>query len=817
MKFSTIFIVSVKTGTRTRLFLTLLLFILATQTPSAQVITVKDEETNDPLELVVLASDNSRAFVMTNADGQADITGFKDASVIEIRIMGYKVIRSSYTDLEAKNFIISLPKEGISLDQIVVAASKWSQGSRDVPAKITSLSSREITLQNPQTAADMLGSSGEVFIQKSQQGGGSPMIRGFSTNRLLYVVDGVRMNTAIFRSGNLQNIISLDPFATEHTEILFGPGSVIYGSDAIGGVMSFTTLTPQLTFGDSKLITGKGIARYSSANNEMTGHFDINVGWKKWAIVSSITSSDYDDLRMGRFGPGEYIRPFFVQRQDGIDVVVTNEDPLIQKPSGYSQINFMQKIRFSPNEKWDFNYGFHYSTTTPYSRYDRHISYRDGLPRYGEWNYGPQVWMMNNLNVNHHGNNKIYDQLSLNLAMQYFEESRIDRDLNDDIRHIRIEEVDAFSVNLDFVKSIHKTDRIFYGLEAVLDDVRSAGVDENISDGSIMDGPSRYPQATWSSYAAYLNYLFHVNDKFAVQAGARYNLIDMDAVFDTRFYPFPFTEASIDNGAITGSLGFILSPNEKLTMSANLSTGFRSPNVDDAGKVFDSEPGFVMVPNPDLRPEYAYNAEVGLARVLGKNVKVDLAAFYTILKNALVRRDFTLNGQDSILYNGELSRVQSIQNAAVANVYGVQAGIEVKIPSGFGFSTDLNYQVGEEELDDGSSSPSRHAAPFFGVTKLSYTESNLSLVLYTQFSGGKSFEDLPQEEQAKGEIYAIDEDGNPWSPGWYTLNFKALVHFEKNFTISAGLENIMDKRYRPYSSGIVAPGRNFILSIRLGF
>ncbi|MEO5906677.1 MAG: TonB-dependent receptor, partial [Saprospiraceae bacterium] len=292
---------------------------------------------------------------------------------------------------------------------------------------------------------------------------------------------------------------------------------------------------------------------------------------------------------------------------------------------------------------------------------------------------------------------------------------------------------------------------------------------------------------------------------------------DLDAEFDTRFYPFPYTTSEIKNGALTGSLGVVINPTQKWTLSANVSTGFRAPNVDDAGKVFDSEPGYVIVPNPDLKAEYAYNAEVGLARVIGTRVKVDLTAFYTSLDNAMVRRDYSLNGMDSIVYDGELSIVQAIQNAAVANVYGIQAGLEAKLPSGFGISTDFNYQVGEEELDDGTTSPSRHAAPFFGVTKLSYTEPTLSLVFYARYSGEKSFDDLPQEEQAKTEIYAVDENGNPYSPGWLTLNFKALVHFEKNFTITAGLENITDRRYRPYSSGIVAAGRNFIFSMRFGF
>ena len=85
---------------------------------------------------------------------------------------------------------------------------------------------RDARLRNPQTTADLLGQIGSVFIQKSQMGGGSPMIRGFATNRVLMVADGVRMNNAIYRSGNNQNIISIDPFSLEDAEVIFGPGSI---------------------------------------------------------------------------------------------------------------------------------------------------------------------------------------------------------------------------------------------------------------------------------------------------------------------------------------------------------------------------------------------------------------------------------------------------------------------------------------------------------------------------------------------------------------------------------------------------------------
>jgi hemoglobin/transferrin/lactoferrin receptor protein len=779
-----------------------------------QIITITDGASHQPIELATLSSESPMANALTNSKGQADITKFKDAQIIEIRMLGYRTEIFSFEQIRLAGFKIKLTP-GITMDEVVVSASRWNQTSRNVPSKITSISSKTVLLQNPQTAADLLGASGKVFIQKSQQGGGSPMIRGFATNRLLYVIDGVRMNTAIFRSGNIQNVISLDPFATEKTEVFFGPGSVIYGSDAIGGVMSFQTLTPQLSLNnDEPLITGSAVTRYSSANSEKTAHFDVNVGWNKWASVTSFSSYDFGDLRMGSFGPEEYLRPFYVKRIDSADVVVTNEDPQVQVPTAYTQMNMMQKIRFKPNEKWDIQYGFHYSTTSNYSRYDRHIRYKNGLPRYGEWYYGPQKWMMNNLSITHTGKTGFYDVMTIRLAQQSFGESRIDRDINKDDRHIRTEEVAAYSLNADLNKSIGSKHKLFYGLEGVKNDVTSTGTDEDISTGISVPGPSRYPQSVWASFGVYLNYQYKISEKIALQSGLRYNQYKLDGDFDTTFYPFPYTTMNMHDGALTGSLGMVYHPSDDWALSVNASTGFRSPNVDDAGKVFDSEPGNVVVPNPDLKAEYAYNIEMGIAKIIGEIIKLDLTAYYTLLDDAMVRRDYTLNGMDSIMYDGTMSKVQAIQNAANAHVYGVQVGLEIKLLYGFGFASDFNYQKGEEELDDGSTSPSRHAAPVFGSSKITYSAEKLNMQIYAVYSGKKTYEQLPVEEQGKTEIYAIDSDGNPWSPSWYTLNFKAMYRLTDNFSISAGLENITDQRYRPYSSGIVAPGRNFIISVR---
>ncbi len=798
------------------------LLLMISYTGISQTITIKSMDTNQPVEMVKLISLNPKVQTTTNAKGEANLSGFQTSKAIEILAFGYKKVTKSYDEIVASNFEIYLESSTIGLDEFVVSASKWGQNSGNVPSKISNISSKDVAQQNPQTAADLLATSGEVFIQKSQQGGGSPMVRGFSANRLLYTVDGVRMNTAIFRSGNIQNVISLDPLAIENTEVFFGPGAIIYGSDAIGGVMSFTTLTPQLSLNNKPLVIGKFVSRYASANNEKTGHFDVNIGWKKWALVTSITHSDYGDLKMGTNGPDDYLSNFYVQRMDTMDKVVSNPDPLTQNPTGYKQTNVMQKIRFSPNEKWDFQYGFHYSETSEYSRYDRLIEIgNNGLPRSAVWNYGPQKWMMNNLTIRHTSNNKIYDKMNIGLAQQYFEESRIDRNFTGGNRfrlRTQLEQVQAYSANLDFEKVLTKH-KFYYGLEFIQNDVTSKGSAIDIRDHSSIPVSDRYPKSKWNSYAIYLNYQFEISDKFLVQAGGRYSMFDLQSDFTRHleFFPFDFTTVEIQNSATNFSLGGVYRPDETWKISFNASTGFRAPNVDDIGKIFDFAGSEVVVPNTNLKAEFAYNGEMNVSKIFGDIVKLDITGFYTYLDNAMVRRAFQVNGQDSINYDGDMSKVYAIQNAAYGTVYGANIGVEIKLNSEFSISSRYNYQIGEEEMDNGDISRSRHAAPAFGVSRFTYKKDKLFLQVYAMYATEVSFENLNEEEKQKAYLYAKDANGNPYAPSWYTFNFKAMYQLTKIFSVSAGMENITNQRYRTYSSGLTAPGRNFILSLRGNF
>lgn len=709
------------------------------------------------------------------------------------------------------------------LNEVVISANRWEQNLREVSSRVTKVGAQQIQFQNPQTAADLLGLSNQVFIQKSQLGGGSPMIRGFATNRVLLVVDGVRMNNAIFRSGNLQNVISLDANAIEETEVIFGPGSVMYGSDAIGGVMDFHTLNPRFSTDDKVKLTGNAFSRYSSANEERTGHLDFTVGLKKWAFTTSITKGFYGDLRMGSNGPIEYTRPDYQVRDgNGNDIAVINPDPNVQVSTGFDQLNVMQKIRFKPNENWNVSYGFHFSETSNVPRYDRLLLKTGNVFTSAEWYYGPQKWMMHALNVNFAKATALFDQAKLTAGYQEYEESRHNRNFtggNKNRRTDRFEAVEAFSVNIDFDKQLNPRANLFYGAEYVSNQVGSTARRVNIVDGTVSGVSTRYPNGSeWNSTAAYASLRYKLAAKWLLNASARYTYVYTYAPFDLTYFDFPFTEASLKNGAVNGSLGIIYNPTSNWKIYSNLSTGFRAPNVDDIGKVFDSTPGTVVVPNANLEPEKAYNAELGFTGKIAEGLTMDVSAFYTLLDNAIVRGPYTFNGQTQIDYDGIVSNVLALQNISQLTVSGFQVGLLWDITKSLKLASNLNIQSGKEkDIATGMDFSPTHVAPTFGSIQLVYKKDALQLSAYMNYQGEISYQNLALSERADAHLYAKDANGNPFAASWTTLNLKATYAINKIFTFDAGVENLFDKRYRPYSSGITAPGRNIFGTLRVKF
>ena len=798
--------------------LILLAIFFCFQVAIAQKIQVLSQQTGGAIPGVALFNKDKSKSAITNFDGFADISSFNQDERITFQHIAHAALWQTKSQILTANGQVFLITDASSLDEVVLSVSKFGQKKRDIPQQIVSVTSDDVLFRNPQTAADLLQSSGQVYVQKSQLGGGSPLIRGFSTNRLLIAVDGVRFNTAIFRGGNVQNIISIDPFAVARTEVILGPGSVVYGSDAVGGVMNFYTKKPVFSFKQGTTFSGNTTLRYATANKEKTGHFDFNIGAKKWAFLTSVTYSDFDNLRMGSHGPDDYLRTQYVETLNGVDTVVQNQNPKIQRPTAYSQINTMQKVRYMPNNNWNFDLGLFYTTTTDYPRYDRLIRTSNDTLRSAVWDYGPQQWFSGNLQIqNTPQTNIFFDKSAFTLSFQHFTESRSDRDFGAPFLYKTQEKVAAYTTAWDFEKKIKKA-KLNYGVEYIFNKVGSRGLKTDILSGTSQQDVSRYPDgSSWQSLAGYMSTQFALAENISFLGGLRYSHIIVAAQFDTSLFALPFTEATINTGALTGTAGVTWNPNQTLGWRLNFGTAFRAPNIDDIGKVFDSEPGSVVVPNPDLKPEYAYNGDLGVSLNFANKLKLDFAGFYTILEDALIRRDFSLDGESQIVYQGELSTIQAIQNASRAQVYGFEAGLEFAFSKAVKLSSQYNITKGFAQDQQGTKQALRHAAPAFGNTHIVYKKEKLTLDVFAVYNGQFDFEDLAPSQQNNAFLYAADQNGNPYAPKWYTLNFSGQYKFSKAFQLTATLENITDQRYRPYSSGLSAPGRNLIFAATYTF
>ncbi len=731
----------------------------------------------------------------------------------------------------------TLPIRLINLNEVIFSANRAEEKKSDVPFTIEVIKSKELELSNPQTSADMLSNTGNIMVQKSQSGGGSPIIRGFEANRVLIVVDGVRMNNAIYRAGHLQDVITLDPSMLDRTEIVYGPSSVMYGSDALGGVMHFYTKNP--IFGNDKMnFKINSYLRYSSANQEKTGHVDFNLGYKKLASLTSISYSSFDDLRTGyaRIPNADFGRCYYYVGKNSAgtaDSMIKNSNPNIQKFSGYSQTDLMEKLLYKVNEKINIGMNVQYSTSSKINRYDRLTELgSNGNLKFAENGYGPQNRLLASLYSTIKSEGKLFDDMRITLAYQDIAQERFSRKFSTDYtsgsennnRTTNTEKVNVYSLNADLRKQLKEKHELSYGIEVVGNSVTSTATKTNIYTGTnITPVDTRYPNggSTTMNIGAYLTHSWEINEQLILSEGLRFTHNTLTSNFDTSSavstFQFPFTSVKQTNNALNGNLGLVIMPEKNVRFSILGSSGFRAPNIDDMSKVFESTGNTVIVPNADLKPEYAYNIEGGLSTILlDDKVKFEANYYYTLLKNAIVAKEFKLDGKDSILFNGTLSQIKAAQNVDEAYIQGLYGAITADLSDHISFKTSLTYTYGQyKDVNKDSVMALDHIPPMFGKTSFLYHFKKFNSEIYSIYSAAKLSRDYSCGKEDNEAYSANPIDG--YMPSWITLNVKTSYYITRNFMVSIGVENLFDTHYRVFASGISSAGRNIVASFRYKF
>ena len=666
------------------------------------------------------------------------------------------------------------------------------------------------------TSADILLLTDGVTIQKSQGGGGSPIIRGFEANRILLMIDGVRMNNAIYRNGHVQNSLTVDPFIIEDFNIIYGPSAVTYGSDAIGGVINYITTEPKLSNKkDSTLEKIRFITRLNKGADELTNHVDFNFGKQKWASFSSLTFKQFGDIVMGKNRKHGYADwgkvPYSIYPASGADSLIINPNPNNQLDIGYNQIDITQKFLFKPTQHLEISTNSQLSTSSNIQRFDQLNNYNEnGIPQFATWEYGPQLRIMNVFDLNWKKLTPLFDDISLNASYQQVSESRNIRQFNNPYLEQNNEQVQIFGINMYANRSLTETLSLTYGGEVYVNDIQSTGKRTNIYTQSDFSHLSRYPSGgSGMIMQGYYGMVRWQKEKLSVVSGVRYALNKINGQFNDSIFGVHFEEINVNNNALNGSFHISYYPNTKTKYNFSLSTGFRSPNVDDLGKIFNKD-GFITVPNVNLIPEYAYNSSLGFTKTYlirnENSLKVKWNGFGTLLNNMIIKDDFHLNNQPYLNWNGVQYAVLANRNTDQGLVYGVNHSLELRIRN-LQIKYALNYTKG---IITYNAMPVGHIPPITGNFFITLTEDEFTFSVFSLFNGVKNRNDF-----GPGNVDNPFEATDSGYPSWYTLNARISSTINSKLNLAIHLNNIFDVHYKTFASGISAPGRNLGVTLKL--
>ena len=805
----------------------------------AQEVKVVDKETGKPINNVTVFTEKLYFNSSTNSKGIVDISPVKAQDILIFSHISYALKSIEKGTIKNEKFTVYLTKQSEQLDEVVLSVFKGDAKTNRVAERVAVLTSKDIEKLSPQTSADLLAAIPGIKVQKSQMGGGSPVIRGMESNRVLLVIDGVRMNNAIYRKGHLQNAITVAPNQLDKTEIVFGPSSVIYGSDALGGVIHYYTKTPKIA--ENTKVTTSFFNRYSSINNEITNNASVEIGTKKWASFTSVSYSDFGDLKMGKnrsHGFNDWGKVFEFSENSTNFYAATatvNSDESIQRNTGYNQTDLLQKFFIPLSSKTDLKLNFQYSTSSDIPRFDRLDEKSGETLKFAEWYYGPQKRLLISPQLNINPKKYWLDKGTFTLAYQNIKESRIQRRLASLERSYREEIVDIFSINGDFMVPVAKNEnRTFtYGFEFLYNDVSSDAFGRTlVVSGNDIIGfsdnltvQSRYPDggSSYISSAAYLGYRQDLNTKSTLNTGVRFTRTNLSASWiDQTIIILPETSIRLDNSAFTATVGYVYKPTKNLQLNTVLSSGFRSPNIDDVGRIREKS-GNVTVPNIYLKPEFAYSAEIGVQKYFNnRKFRIGFNTYYTLLEHYILRDDFSMYGTSSntgqLLYDDEMGNIVANQNRGNAYIYGYTASYQGKLSEYISTNGFVTYTKGRTYDTE---EPLSSIPPFFGQFDINYTNKKFQLGTSFRFNSKKDISDFNFTEgidnhdltPVVNENAVEDVDKYYGSPSWVTLGFNSSFTFNKNWKLQGMISNLFDQHFREFASGISAPGRNFSFSL----
>ncbi len=732
-----------------------------------------------------------------------------------------------------------------SFDEILISADRYGSMRKQSVHEIELISAKKLGELQGANLGDALQLTGKVFVQKSQMGGGSPVLRGFEASRVLMVIDGVRMNNATFRAGHLQDIVSIDAFALERLEVNFGSGSTLFGSDAMGGVLYMKTRDPKLLnelttsldgirgVGKPLVLTprliGAANLRFQSASNSITGNASLEYQGHKNALLFNLTHSRFGDLRMGKnsFAKGEDsfgLQPFKMgsnySGSGRIDSIIPNEDPYVQPNSGYEQTDLMLKYRFQDKGLHTVNLQGSFASNIP--RYDR-LQYwapnsdPNYLPlEYGTWSYAPQ----NRMYFAYTYEAQDPAQQRFRLAHQIFEVGRLSRAWNKPNERLQSDRINMSSFNYDR-KDFFGNWELYSGFEYVYNHVNSTGTQRNVLTNEETTSKSRYADsfASTQSVAAFAQ-LKRSWGNTTLIGGLRLTYYQLTAAFKAQNpWDLPFENTSFSHFAPSYHVGIVQKINEQFLVKASLNQSFRNPNIDDMTKVFESQRGLkVLFPSQNLKPEVAHTFDLNFNYKFRENVYIEAGAYYSVVNDLMSDVFGEIAGNDSISWDGIMTPIYQIQNVGQGHIQGFFANLQWRFARQWTFKGGITETQGRVRYGNGNWLPMDHIPPFYGQLSIKWQKSGYWAEAQYLFNGAKPLSEYsPSGEDNLKYTPGFSTGNSMGNPSWGIVNLRGGAQFKERWKIQISAENLFDLRYRVFASGISAAGRNLSTTLSYSF
>ena len=769
-------------------YISIILFLISFKM-SAQKITIKDILTQQSIEGVSVSSNTNNKGVISDKKGASELDLFESIDTLLIQHVSYKNLYITKKDIQ--NNIIFLVLKTHTLDNVEISDSKQSHFKEtSIFTKINAI--KIANVQSAQTS-DLLEKTMGLSIQKSQNGGGSPNLRGMEANRLLIIVDGIALNNTIFRSGHLQNTSTINPFFLNSVEVLFGPSAVAFGNGAMGGAIIFTTKRPKNNGGHHFA------QQYESSSKAVFTSLTSNYKLGKSINISGFSIKSYGDLRMGNN------RKHGFSNWGNESIIAENN---IQKGTAYEQADFFHKTLFQLTKNNFLLFNSQFSTSSNINRFDKLNDLKDGDNKYRYWYYGPQKRILQSVRLKNYKHTVFSNEAVFTASFQDVKESRHKQKQGANLLNNRTESLQIFDLKADVLKQVNKL-KINYGFDSRFQKLESTA---NLSsNNNIYYNTSRYPDGGTNvlNNAIYLQLNYQGLKNIGILLGTRYNVNSLSSKFqDTTTIQLPFDEILVENKSFSNSVQMHYKASKKITFNASISNGFRNPNTDDIGKIFSKDDISVVLPNNQLSPEKSINFETGIVANFNKLITFQLQVFQTQIIDAIEKRYAKLNGNDSIIYDGEMMKVMMNQNIGKATISGLNFAYHINLTKRLSHNSSINILRGETS----DKLPLAHIPPENIISEINYSIKKQLISFSVHYNGIKKAEDY--------DILGIDnleEATQIGNPSWCTLDFKYKITIDKNLTFITGIYNITDIHYKTFGSGISSSGRNFSISLQAKF